>query len=741
MKRTLLIALLALATIPAIAQQTHTFSTEAGYFTLDGKPFKVLSGEVHYARIPREYWHARLKMARAMGLNTIATYVFWNVHEPTSNHYDFTGQYDVAAFIKAAQEEGLYVILRAGPYSCAEWEFGGLPAWLLADPAIATTLRSNNPAFMVPTERWIRRLAQEVAPLQISRGGPILMTQVENEYGNFGSDHAYMQHLQEIFKSAGFTGSLLYSADNWRNIPNGSIPGLLAAVNFGIGNHQGGMDALAKLRPDAPLFVSEYWPGWFDSWGHPHETRPIPPQLEDLDYILHRGAGINIYMFHGGTSFGFMSGAGSNKSGYRPTVTSYDYDAPLDESGRPTPKFYAYRKVLAQFAGCPTSGPSNAGLGAGKDVSSQPKAAHFAVAAEKPVFAVASSLSTNKEVSSRPERSGVEGPAAASASMHPEASASDLSPTQAEGALTPGVCPFSNCSQTQSSDEPLQETSNESCLPPVPETPPVITIPQITLTESTPLWANLPTPIPSEDPQPMEHFGQSYGYILYRTNLPAAVTGDLILDQLHDYAQIYLNGNLAGTLDRRHLQNTFPLTVTGPARLDILVANDGRINSTKLMHGESKGITHAVTLAGHPITNWQVYPLPMTNLPKKFVTLSGAKTPRISPEGPQISPQQSQAFPPSFYRSHFTLTQTGDTFLDIRDLGKGALWINGHPIGRFSNIGPQQTLYVPAPWLQKGTNEIIIFDLIPSATLPHVTGLDHPILDGPVSDQTTSPQQ
>jgi beta-galactosidase len=675
MKRALLAALLALATIPAIAQQSHTFSAEADHFTLDGKPFKVLSGELHYARIPREYWHARLKMARAMGLNTIATYVFWNVHEPTPNHYDFTGQYDVAAFIKAAQEEGLYVILRAGPYSCAEWEFGGLPAWLLADPAIAANLRSNDPAFMVPTERWIRRLAQDVAPLQISRGGPILMTQVENEYGNFGSDHAYMQHLQEIFKSAGFTSSLLYSADNWRNIPNGSIPGLHAAVNFGIGNHQGGMDALAKARPDVPLFVSEYWPGWFDSWGHPHETRPIAPQLEDLNYILHRGAGINIYMFHGGTSFGFMSGAGSDKNGYRPTVTSYDYDAPLDESGRPTPKFYAYRKVLARFQS-----------------SCEP--------------ATTIGFSRTKEAEKISETTALEN---------------------------------------------QRDVVNQSCLPPIPATPPIIAIPQTTLTESTPLWSNLPIPIPSEVPQPMEHFGQFYGYILYRTNLAAAVTGDLVLEQLHDYAQIYLNGKLAGTLDRRHKQNTLPLTTTGPARLDILVANDGRINSTKLMRGESKGITQSVMLAGAPITNWQIYPLPMTTLPTLYKRSLVFQPIHSKTRGFSGTTSQNQApgsyqspfagLPPTFYRAHFTLTQPGDTFLDTHTLGKGALWINGHPIGRFWNTGPQQTLYVPAPWLRKGTNQIVLFDLIPQTTPPRVVGLDHPILDGSVPDQTRSSQQ
>ena len=620
MKPILLACLLVLCSLPLCAQTgvpaKHVFTTQGDHFTLDGKPFKVLSGELHYERIPRAYWHARLKMAKAMGLNTIATYVFWNVHEPTPGHYNFAGNSDVAAFIRAAHEEGLYVILRTGPYSCAEWDLGGLPAWLLKNPASAAALRSNDPAFMVPAERWIDRLAKELTPLQIGRGGPILMTQVENEYGNYGSDHAYIEHLRQIFLKAGFTDSLLYTADNWRNIPNGSIPGLYAATNFGMGNHKGGMDALEKVRPGAPLFVSEYWPGWFDSWGHPHETRPIAPQIEDLDYILKRGAGINIYMFHGGTSFGFMSGSSLINGHFLPDVTSYDYDAPLDEAGHPTPKFLAYRKVLAQYSSC----------------------------------------------------------------------------------------------------------GNESCLPPIPAAPPVITLPQINLTESASLWKNLPTPIASELPQPMERFGQSYGYILYRKQLPAAVSGDLVIDEVHDYAQVYLDGKLAGTLDRRNSQSsTLPIVTTGPARLDILVANDGRINSTRRMRGESKGITKSVTFAGNPLTHWQVYPLPMTTRPAAY--------------GHQPTTG------PAFFRASFTVAKTGDVFLDIRNLGKGALWINGHAIGRFWNVGPQQTLYVPGPWLHKGSNQIVAFDLAPQSERPHVAGLSQPILNGPVADQSTKKQE
>ena len=203
------------------SSKAHPFKVLGNHFELDGKPFQVLSGEIHYARVPRAYWRDRIRMARAMGLNTIATYVFWNVHEPKPGVYDFSGQNDLATFIKIAQQEHMYVLLRAGPYSCAEWEFGGFPAWLLADPRMRTALRSNDPAFMVPVERWMKRLSQEVAPLQIGLGGPILAVQIENEYGNFGGDKAYMEHLHQVFLGDGFTHSLLYTVDPSKALARG----------------------------------------------------------------------------------------------------------------------------------------------------------------------------------------------------------------------------------------------------------------------------------------------------------------------------------------------------------------------------------------------------------------------------------------------------------------------------------------------------------------------------------------
>jgi beta-galactosidase len=635
--------------VPVLAQgPARGLAVQGDHFVLDGKPFKVLSGELHYARIPREYWHARLKMARAMGLNTIATYVFWNLHEPQPGVYDFAGQNDLRAFIQAAKDEGLYVILRAGPYVCAEWEMGGLPSWLLKDQATGEAIRSDSPLFLEPTARWIKRLNQEVGDLQIGKGGPILITQVENEYGGFGSDHKYMTDMVEIFKSAGFTASMLDTVDGFGDLAKGEVPGIFAGVNFGIGNHQKGMDAAAAFRPGQPIFVTEYWPGWFDAWGHPHQTRPTGPQLEDVDYILSHGAGINLYMFHGGTSFGFMSGADMNKGNYLPDTTSYDYGAPLDESGRPTAKYFELRKIFAKYSAC----------------------------------------------------------------------------------------------------------GSEACLPEVPKVAAAIVIPTIGLEPNlnSGLWHNLPTPIASLAPLTMEAVGQNFGYILYRTQLPAAVSGDLTLTELHDYAQIYLDGELAGTLDRRNKQSTLPIATVGPATLDILVENTARVNYSKAIRSEQKGITQSVTLGGQALAGWQIFPMAMASLP----TLDWfPRDPNNTPACPHVVPGQTINQPtrhsafmrgcptggPYFSRGTFNLSTIGDTFLDTRSLGKGVVWINGHNLGRFWNVGPQQTLYVPGPWLKQGVNEIVVFDMLPPAGSPHVSGLDHPILDAPVGDQSGNRKQ
>jgi len=585
LKRVLALPLLLSCVACASAQPAkgHAFAVSKGQFTLDGKPFRVISGEMHYPRIPREYWRARLRMAKAMGLNTITTYVFWNVHETQPGVYDFTGNNDVAEFIREAQQEGLYVILRPGPYVCAEWEWGGYPAWLLKDPT--TKVRTTDPKFMQPAARWISRLGKELAPLQIGNGGPIILTQVENEYGSFGSDHGYMQQIHKLLVDAGFTKSQLYTADGPEQVPNGSLPDLPVGINFGgekTGDAQKAFTTLKRYRPNGPFINSEYWAGWFDHWGGKHAHTNTEAQIANFRWMLQQGYSVSIYMFHGGTSSGWMNGANTDgKGSYEPDVTSYDYDSALDESGRPTPKYFAMRDTIAKIT---------------------------------------------------------------------------------------GVNP-----------------------PPVPKIAPAVAVPAFSLPEAASLWDNLPTAVRSERVQTMEEIGQSYGWILYRTHLRADATGELVLDQLHSYAQVYLNKKLVGTVDRRLKQDRLSLHGTAGAQLDILVENTGRVNFGKTIGGESAGITHQVTLAGKQLRDWEIYPLTMTHTDK----LSFAKK---ACDGP------------CFYRGEFKLNTVADTFLDTTAFTKGQLWLNKHALGRIWNVGPQRTLYAPAPWLAKDQNEVIVFD-------------------------------
>lgn len=576
----------------------HSFRVEGGKFLLDGKPFQIIAGEMHYARIPREYWRARLRLAKAMGLNTITTYVFWNFHEPRPGEYDFSGQHDVAEFVREAQSEGLYVNLRPGPYSCAEWEWGGFPAWLLKDHGIV--VRSTDPKFMEPARRWLLRLGKELAPLQLANGGPIIAVQVENEYGSFGSDHSYMEQIHQDLADAGFDKAVLYTADNPENIPNGGLPELPAVINFSPGHAPESFEALHKLRPEGPFMAGEWWDGWFDSWGGPHHTTDGKMQANELEWILKQGYSISIYMVHGGTSLGWMNGADMNHKPYSPDVTSYDYNSAIDESGRPTEKYFLFRDAIARATGV------------------------------KP--------------------------------------------------------------------------------PPVPTVDPPITLTAVRFGESASLWLNLPERVHSKQLLTMEDLDQAYGYILYRTIVPEAVHGDLVLDELHDYAQVYVNGRLAGTLDRRLGQNSLPVNFKEPnARLDILVENTGRVNFTTAIRGERKGITKQVTLKGKPITGWQIYSLPMED-PGKLPFGSG------------------ECAGPCFYRGTLQVAQPGDTFLETSQFTKGFVWVNGHPLGRIWNIGPQKTLYLPGLWLHKGANEVIVFDLegAPGRTLK---GRATPILD------------
>lgn len=333
---------------PAPSSARHTVTTGGGQFVVDGKPVQIISGEMHPARIPRPYWRDRLLMAKAMGLNAVTVYVFWNVHEPRPNKWEFSGQYDSAEFIRLAQQAGLYVILRPGPYVCAEWSFGGYPNWLLKDPKMQ--VRSLYPGYMQAARDYINHLGVQLSPLLWTHGGPIIAVQVENEYGSYGMDKEYLEAVKQMEINAGLGGVVLYTGDG-PGLWGGTLPELPAAIDIGPGDAQDGFRKLQKFRPNQQLmYAAEFYPGWFDQWGNPHQKgAPIAEQLKDLDWILSHGYSLSLYMFHGGTDWGFMNGANASGKDYNPQTTSYDYAAPLDEAGTPTPHYYALRALFAKY--------------------------------------------------------------------------------------------------------------------------------------------------------------------------------------------------------------------------------------------------------------------------------------------------------------------------------------------------------------------------------------------------------
>src|SRR5579872_3718185 len=330
---------------PAV-RTTHDFVLGDTTFLLDGRPFQMISGELHYTRVPREAWRARMRMAKAMGLNTIGTYVFWNVHEPEKGRFDFTGNNDIAAFVRTAQEEGLWVVLRPSPYVCAEWEFGGYPYWLQTEPGLV--VRSKETQYLAEYRRYILEVGRQLAPLQVNHGGNILMVQVENEYGSYGSDKDYLAINRQLFIDAGFDG-LLYTCDPPRDVARGYLSGLLPAVNGSVPPQRVRQLVNDYHNGKGPYYIAEWYPAWFDWWGTPHHRVATAGYARFLDTLLGAGISINMYMFHGGTTRAFMNGAnGSDRKPFEPETSSYDYDAPLDEAGNATPKFMLFREVIAR---------------------------------------------------------------------------------------------------------------------------------------------------------------------------------------------------------------------------------------------------------------------------------------------------------------------------------------------------------------------------------------------------------
>ena len=365
----ILVGMLMLALPATAAPKKGTFTVGDKTFLLNGQPFVVKAAEIHYPRIPRPYWEHRIKMCKALGMNAVCIYIFWNIHEQTEGNFDFTGNNDVAEFCRLAQKNGMYVIVRPGPYVCAEWEMGGLPWWLLKKKDIR--LREQDPYFMERVKIFEQKVGEQLSPLTIQNGGPIIMVQVENEYGSYGEDKAYISEIRDIVREAfspqgknilncksnqaslpsgGTEGGLLFFQCDWAsNFTKNGLDDLVWTMNFGTGaNIDKQFDRLKQLRPNAPLMCSEFWSGWFDKWGARHETRPAKDMVEGMDEMLSKNTSFSLYMTHGGTSFGHWAGA--NSPGFAPDVTSYDYDAPINEYGQPTPKYYELREMMQKYA-------------------------------------------------------------------------------------------------------------------------------------------------------------------------------------------------------------------------------------------------------------------------------------------------------------------------------------------------------------------------------------------------------
>jgi beta-galactosidase len=563
------------------------FKVLDGKFLLNGKPKQLISGEIHYFRILPELWLDRLEKMKLMGLDAVQTYLAWNIHEPNEGDFNFTGIADFEKFVSLAGELGLMVIVRPGPYICSEWEFGGLPAWLLNKPGIK--LRCMNKPYLEAVRRYFDQVMPRLKKLQCSAGGPIIAMQVENEYGSYGNDHEYIKHLHNLFLFHGID-VLLFTSDgpSDRNIPAGTIPGLLMTLNFG-SKPEVAFKKGREYRPNGPDFCMEYWNAWGDHWGEKHHTRDSIENCQNLDYMLSVGASATIYMAHGGTSFGFMNGANDYCDGkYLPYINSYDFDAPVNECGDATDKFYAYREIISKYKN-----------GVSRDKPAPTRKIKYGNVALEQSVAVLDSVDT------------------------------------------------------------------------------------------------LARKHLSVEPETMEYFGQNYGFIHYRTR----VSGNLLEQKLlflgvHDRAQVFLDKKPIGSLNRGDANKA--LTISTPpegAQLDVLVENMGRVNYGPMLRHEKKGLLDGVCLGYQHLFNWETWCLPMENLSKL-----------------KFGPLENNEDIPAYHRGHFTANEQADTFLKVPGK-KGVCWINGFNLGRYWEIGPQRTLYVPAPLIRKGRNEIIILEL------------------------------
>ena len=581
-----------------------SFTYEGTEFLLDGKPVQILSGSIHYFRTVPEYWRDRLRKLRQCGFNTVETYTCWNLHERREGVFDFSGMLDLARFIDIAKEEGLLCIIRPGPYICAEWDFGGLPSWLLKYRSMR--IRCLDKDFFEKETRYLDKIFDIVRPRLITNGGNVIMLQVENEYGAFGNDHGYIKALAEHYRKSGID-VMLFTSDGPSNLffGGGSDPDLLMTANFG-SSYEENLNFLKNYRSGQPVMCAEFWEGWFDWWGEPHNRRDPDDVAEELDGMLSSGASVNFYMFCGGTNFGFYNGA-NDFGHYHPTVTSYDYDAALSECGDLTKRYFEVRKVAEKYFG-----------------------------------------------------------------KLPELTVKDL-PKKAYG--------------------------------------------KVKLTSSAGLLDNIQkisSPVKSAYPLTMEELDVDFGFVLYSTVVDYPVDAPLIIEPLRDSAYIFINGVFAGIKERdgRNDEIDIHCEKGKKCRIDVLVENRGRVNYGVRLASEQKGLVEPARLGQQNLFGWTMFPLLMEDL--IGLEYSSACTKKIEC--------------PAFLRGELAVEgDPCDTFLRLAGFDNGFVKVNGFNIGRYRGIGPQKTLYVPAPLLHTGANEITVFELT-GFDVPEVEFTDRPDL-------------
>lgn len=578
----------------------------------NGSPHRIIAGAMHYFRIHPEQWSDRIERMVAMGVNTLDTYVAWNFHQPSADVApDFTGWKDLARFITMAGDAGLDVIVRPGPYICAEWDNGGFPAWAISDPEMV--LRSSDPLFTSAVEGWFDHLLPVIAPLQACNGGPVVAVQIENEYGSYGDDQEYLRWNRKALLDRGIT-EILFTADGGTDyfLDGGALPETWATATLGSRGDEADV-VWERRRPGEHFFNVEFWNGWFDHWGEDHHTRPGKDAAAEAKKILDVGGSICLYMAHGGTNFGLGSGA-NHDGAIQPTVTSYDSDAPIAENGRLTEKFHAMREAFFRASG------------------------------------------------------------------------RELTPVPAH------------------LDRPA----------------PVVPASKFDLFRGTELldFVRAVKPVPSVKPLSFEKLGLDRGLVHYSAQAVLPVGEATIkVRELHDRAYLWINGRFAGVLtDANGADGLKVTTGGGVTALEILVENQGRINYGPLF-GQGKGILDGVLINQRYVFHWEQRPINLDGPLAELLSLGGApdrvgETESSATSGAvATSDAESAAAGPGYFHGELHIAEPADSYLALPGFGKGVVWVNGFLLGRFWEVGPQVTLYIPAPLLKAGANKITVLEL------------------------------